>query len=110
MRCWLDCPSRPYRQARNLRSLAAIDEAGQITGTGRQLAALPIHPRLGHMLLMAGKIGQASLACDISALLSERDIIRGDGCIPTADLHLRLELLELWRKKGADAVSREGGD
>ncbi len=109
---WLDPPRPgPYRQARELlRSLAAIDEAGRITGTGRQLAALPIHPRLGHMLLMAGKIGQAPLACDISALLSERDIVRRDGRIPTADLRLRLDLLELWRRKGADAVSREGGD
>jgi ATP-dependent helicase HrpB len=109
---WLDPPRPgPYRRALDLlRSLTAIDETGRITDIGRQLAALPIHPRLGNMLLMAEKIGQAPLACDISALLSERDIIRRDGCNPTADLCLRLELLELWRKKGADAVSREGGE
>ena len=59
---------------------------------------------------MAEKMGQTPLACDISALLSERDIVRGDGCHPTADLRLRLQLLEVWRQKGADAVSREGGD
>lgn len=109
---WLDPPrSGPYQQARELlRSLDALNASGRITDTGKQLAALPIHPRLGHMLLMAQKIGQVPLACDISAILSERDIVKRDRRTPSADLRLRYRLLELWRKKGADAVNREGGD
>jgi ATP-dependent helicase HrpB len=109
---WLDPPrAGAYRQARELlQSLGAVSAAGAITETGRQLAALPIHPRLGHMLVMAARIGQSSLACDIAAILSERDLVRGDGRNRSADIRIRLSLLALWRSKGADAVDREGGD
>jgi len=109
---WLDPPRKgAFTQACELlRSLGAIDESGGITGTGKQLAALPIHPRLGHMLLMARENGQTLLACDIAAILSERDLLRRDGHHFSADLRLRHSLLALWRKKGAAVVSREGGD
>jgi ATP-dependent helicase HrpB len=109
---WLDPPrSGPYQQALELlRSLAAINATGHITATGRLLAVLPLHPRLGHMLLMARTIGQAPLACDLAALLSERDPFRRDSSNPSADLGIRVQLLELWRSKGDGAVNREGGD
>ncbi len=109
---WLDPPPPgAYQQALELlRSLLAINTAGRITETGRQLAELPMHPRLGHMLLMAKKLGHGPLACDLSAILSERDIARRGVALPSAELRLRLQLLELWRKKGDDALRREGGD
>ncbi len=109
---WLDPPrSGPYLGAKELlQSLEAIDRSGHITDSGRQLAALPIHPRLGHMLLMAKKAGHLLLACDIAAIISERDILKKDGGTATADLGLRLQLLHLWRKDGAEAVYRRGGD
>lgn len=112
MLLWLDPPrSGPYQQARDLlRSLGAINAAGAITDTGRQLAALPIHPRLGYMLLMAGKMGQVSVACDIAAILSERDILRGDGRSRSAEIRIRLSLLEMWRAQGVKAVIGEDGD
>jgi ATP-dependent helicase HrpB len=65
-----------------LERLGALDRAGRITAHGRALAALPLHPRLGHMLAVAGP-GAATLA----ALLEERDPIRGAA----ADLRLRLQ-------------------
>jgi len=109
---WLDPPrSGPYLQALELLlSLGAIDQSGRITATGRQLAALPIHPRLGHMLLMAGKRGQLRSACDIAAILSERDLMKQDRRNSSADLRLRRDMLGLWREKGSAAVRREGGD
>ncbi len=67
-----------------LAGLGALDAAGRITGHGRALAALPLHPRLGHMLLAAGR-----QAAPLAALLSERDPLRGAG----ADLALRLRCL-----------------
>jgi ATP-dependent helicase HrpB len=108
---WLDPPrSGPYRQACDLLlSLGAINGSGRITETGRQLAALPLHPRLGHMLLMAGKSGDGPLACDLAAMLAERDLIGRGGSPVSVELRMRHDLLELWRKKG-DAVRREGGD
>ena len=63
-----------------LTDLGAL-AAGRITPHGQALAALPLHPRLGHMLTVAGS-GAATLA----ALLAERDPLRG----APPDLPLRL--------------------
>ncbi len=63
-----------------LADLGALDEAGRITGHGRAMAALPLHPRLAHMLLEAGP-----RAAELAALLAERDPLGGAG----ADLALR---------------------
>ena len=54
-----------------LRGLGALEGAG-ITAHGRVLAGLPLHPRLAHMLVMAGPG-----AADMAALLAERDPLRG---------------------------------
>lgn len=64
-----------------LRDLGALDGMGTITAHGRRLAALPLHPRLGHMLETAG-----AQAAPLAALMGERDPMRGAG----ADLSLRL--------------------
>ena len=38
---------------RLLQSLQALDDTGRITDHGNKVARLPLHPRLGHMLLLA---------------------------------------------------------
>lgn len=74
-------PAPALAEARALLTeIGALDD-GRITEHGRALARLPLHPRLGHMLLRGGK-GAAPLA----ALLAERDPLRG----APADLSLRL--------------------
>ncbi len=70
----------------------------RITPHGRRMAALPLHPRLAHMLLRGVEMGHGEVACDLAALLGERDVLRGertaDGAgVHDADLRLRLELL-----------------
>ncbi|WP_090160310.1 ATP-dependent helicase HrpB [Loktanella sp. DSM 29012] len=67
-----------------LRDLGALDGQDRITPHGRVLAALPVHPRLGHMLTLAG-----AQAAPLAALLEARDPLRGAGC----DLALRLTAL-----------------
>ena len=68
-----------------LKLLGALDGTGHITAHGRRLAALPLHPRLGHMLETAGQ-----QAAPMAALLAERDpLARG----APVDLSLRLEAL-----------------
>ena len=108
---WLDPPrAGPFRQAIDLlRSLGAIDADFRLTALGRQLAALPLHPRLGHLLLAAQARGQTALACDLAALLAERDPLRRE---PSAGISLetRLRLLATWRREGNAAASRAGGD
>ena len=45
---------------------------GRITAHGRVLAALPLHPRLAHMLAVAGPE-----AAVLAAVLGERDVLKG---------------------------------
>ena len=67
-----------------LQMLGALDGAHRITEHGRALAALPLHPRLAHMLALAGPE-----AAPLAALLADRDPLRG----APSDLTLRLEAL-----------------
>lgn len=79
-------PPGPLAEARALLAgLGALDTGGRITPHGRAMAALPLHPRLAHMLLRAGK-GAAPLA----ALIAARDPLQG----APADLSLRLKAMD----------------
>jgi ATP-dependent helicase HrpB len=87
-------PSANLSQARDLLTqLGALDRDGRITSHGRSMAALATHPRLAHMLIAARDLGLAGLACDLAAILSERDLLRGPGAAADADVRLRVELL-----------------
>ena len=92
---WLDPPpNAAYAQAQALLAeLGAIDAAGRITAHGREMAALPLHPRLAHMMLWARARGHGRLAALVAALLSERDIVNWAPGARDVDLRLRLDLL-----------------
>jgi ATP-dependent helicase HrpB len=60
-----------------LRRLGALDANNKITEHGKSMAALNVHPRLAHMLIEGKKRGFGPLACDIAAMLEERDVLRG---------------------------------
>jgi ATP-dependent helicase HrpB len=70
---WLDPPPEAaYSVACTLlRELGALDQRQAMTPHGRAMAAMPVHPRLGHMLLMGQDTGQGPAACDLAALLTE---------------------------------------
>lgn len=102
---WLDAPpAAAYAQALDLlRRLGALDARGVLTPHGQAMAELPAHPRLAHMLLRGQALGLGELACELAALLGERDILRGAG----ADLHSRMALLSGELKGGSrGAVQR----
>ncbi|MEQ1692678.1 MAG: ATP-dependent helicase HrpB [Gemmatimonas sp.] len=92
---WMDQPpAGAFAQARELLTqLGALDNTGRISAHGRQMAALPLEPRLAHLMLGAQQRGLARLGAEIVALLEERDVLRGDFGPPPADLRLRLEAL-----------------
>jgi len=92
---WLDPPpAAPLAQARDLlHQLEAIDAAARITAHGRILAKLGMHPRLAHMRIKAQALGAERLACDLAAILSERDILRANASARDADLRLRVAVL-----------------
>jgi ATP-dependent helicase HrpB len=92
---WLDPPPpAPLAQARELlQQLEAIDAATRVTAHGRTLEKLGMHPRLAHMLVKARELGAERLACDLAAILSERDILRAGVGSRDADLRLRIAVL-----------------
>ncbi|WP_448204141.1 ATP-dependent helicase HrpB [Azospirillum sp. sgz302134] len=103
---WLDPPpASSMAQARELlRELGALAGDGAITAHGRRMAGFGVHPRLAHMMLKGKELGLGGLACEVAALLGERDIIRAQPGFRDADLRLRVELL-----RGLDDEGRMRG-
>ncbi len=110
---WIDPPpSGALAQARDLlRQLGALDAQGALTAHGRRLAHVTVHPRLAHMMVAAVPLGFGPWACDVAALLSERDILQGGPGWRNADLRLRVEALHGKREHLAGAtINRAVGD
>ncbi|WP_302351899.1 ATP-dependent RNA helicase [Leyella stercorea] len=120
---WLTMPPRAgvFKAKELLMSLGAIDENGNITPIGKRMAALPCHPRIARMILATTCLttstsqgvhlsqvhqqhlttstphhNNTSLACDIAALLEEKDPLSETG---GTDLTLRLSALRTARRK-----------
>ncbi|WP_137897889.1 ATP-dependent helicase HrpB [Sphingomonas sp. 2SG] len=112
-------PAAAVAEARErLTALAAIDGDGRPTAHGRRIAAMPMPPRLAHMLLRAGEMGQGRIAAEVAVLLSERGL---GGTDPDLDARLRRwrgergtkavaarKLAERWAKLVGDGGSAEG--
>ncbi|SHI53939.1 ATP-dependent helicase HrpB [Halodesulfovibrio aestuarii] len=71
---WLNTPpASNYRQALTLlQQLGALDTNFSITAHGKAVTALPLHPRLAHMIITANEQGYGLTACILAAVLSER--------------------------------------
>jgi len=98
---WLDSPPEGHwhQAVKLLQQLQALDVQGKITPQGQQMALLPMHPRLAHMLVHAGDQHSQQLAVDIAALLSDRDpLLRTRGHALPIDISLRLSALSDWRE------------
>jgi ATP-dependent helicase HrpB len=91
-------PAGSVKQAVELlRNLDAIDEKG-ITPRGRKMLQLPTHPRIAHMMLIAGEESDEmlALATDLASILDERDPVERDS---GADIGIRVEALRKWRNR-----------
>ncbi|WP_070151185.1 ATP-dependent helicase HrpB [Sphingobium phenoxybenzoativorans] len=90
---WLDAPpvAAVDEARRRLQTLDALDSDGRITAHGRALAALPVEPRIGHMLVRAGEMGLGKMAAEVAVLLGERGLGGSD-----TDLTARLQR---WRRE-----------
>jgi ATP-dependent helicase HrpB len=107
---WLDPPPRgSLAQARELLlELGALGADGRVTAAGREMAELPVHPRLAHLLREGKRLALGALACDVAALLSERDIFRGPA--RDVDLSLRVDALRRFRSGGREGARRLDAD
>ncbi|MCW8999875.1 MAG: hypothetical protein OQK04_14295, partial [Kangiellaceae bacterium] len=85
--------SAAYQQATDLLvKLEALNESQRITPHGKKILTLGIHPRLGHMLIKAQELGQLELACQLAALLEEKDLLHGKSSV-NDDIAYRIHLL-----------------
>ncbi len=101
---WLDAPPvATLASARDLLTrLGALDGAGRVTPHGRAMQEFPAHPRLAHMLIRSRKLGAGSLAAELAALLSDRDLLRAGAGPRDSDVRTRLEAL----RRGAAGIDR----
>ena len=95
--CWLTIPPIAAVTSANdvLQSLNAVND-GVITQHGKLLHALPCHPRLANMLIMAKDSGKLALATDIAAILEERDPLHN---LTGVDINFRIEGLRKYRRE-----------
>lgn len=104
---WLTPPPNFAATSANdiLLSLGAITPDGRITPHGRRLSALPCHPRIAQMLVGASSRDGQALACDIAAILEDRDPLRNGE---DSDLAVRVTELRRAReeRKGSAAFRR----
>ncbi|HEX7107832.1 MAG TPA: ATP-dependent helicase HrpB [Aestuariivirga sp.] len=80
---WLDPPpTAAFSQAQDLLKRAeALDRDGRITGMGRTMVKIPLHPRLAHMVVKGNDLGSGEAAAELAAFVSERDgLARDAGC------------------------------
>ncbi|MBQ9453473.1 MAG: ATP-dependent helicase HrpB [Desulfovibrio sp.] len=101
---WLTPPPPDHLASarRTLQQLGALDRHLLPTPLGQRMAALPLAPRMAHMLLLGEDSGHAALAICLVALMEERDILMHSlqhqpsyACTAatTSDLQLRLDML-----------------
>jgi ATP-dependent helicase HrpB len=73
-----------------LAMLGALSDA-KLTAIGKQLLRLPVHPRIGRLLIAAAKAGFGDQGADLAALLSEKSLPRlGEHVHADSDLLIRL--------------------
>lgn len=92
---WIDAPpAGAFSAARALlRELQLVGTDGRLAAAGRRAAAMPVHPRLAHMMLRTRSKAARRMAGQLAALLNERDPIRFAGNERDPDVRLRLELI-----------------
>ena len=94
---WLSTPpAGTVMQAKELLEQLGALEKNKISIRGKEMLRLPTHPRIAHLLIEGRKSKQHSLACDIAALLEERDPLPKEAGV---DLVLRIEVLRKFRRK-----------
>jgi ATP-dependent helicase HrpB len=78
-------PAAALDEARaRLARIGAIDGDGRLTAHGKAVAAIPLDPRLAHMLIEARALGIGQAAAEVAVLLTERGLGGND-----ADLEMR---------------------
>ena len=97
---WLTPPPLAHYQSANntLQALGMIEADGKITALGRRAAAIGLSPRLAAMVLRAqGQVAQG-IACELAALLSDRDIFSASSGVDIVERLLAVQEYKINRQ------------
>jgi ATP-dependent helicase HrpB len=103
---WFDPPrADAVAQSLDLLELLGATHGGALTELGKQMASLPLPPRLARMLIEGANLGVPERAALAAAMLVERDPFPRDGRDPhrastSSDVLDRVEALELFERTG----------
>jgi ATP-dependent helicase HrpB len=107
---WFERPSAAaLARACDLLELLGASRAGKLTTLGREIAALPVHPRIGRLLIEGKRQGAGEQAALAAALLSERDPFERDqrpSYARQASVRSRSDLLD--RVHAVEAFASDG--
>ncbi len=80
---WFEAPPVPLADAARelLARLGALDASGRLSADGESMAQLPLHPRLGRLVLS----GRSDRACRIAAFLSSGERLPGFDLLAAVD-------------------------
>lgn len=96
---WISKPPAAHvAQALDVLEQIGALENNKLTTHGKQIHQLACHPRIAHMLLMSPDMVTKQLACDVAAVLEERDPLPREAGI---DINLRVESLRRARKNNS---------
>ncbi|MDB5352223.1 MAG: ATP-dependent helicase HrpB [Planctomycetota bacterium] len=118
---WFEPPPRESLDSaeRLLVRLGALDDRKAMTPVGRSLLAMPVHPRLGRLLVGSAACGRLEDGASLAALLSEKDIVpprdrslfRAEPTRGESDLFPRIDaLIEARHQRFAPRLRDQGID
>ena len=84
-----------------LMRIGAVDQKETLTSWGKRLAKLPVHPRIGAMLLTGDELSLGSEAALLAALISEDYILDHKFIAPTdtsCDLCYQANIFLKWKR------------
>lgn len=90
---WLTPPPLPHflSSKATLASLGLIDVEGKVTALGEKAAGIGVAPRVAAMLLKAEGMIEKGIACELAALLSDRDIFYSSKGVDIVERLLALQ-------------------
>ncbi|MFR9728286.1 ATP-dependent helicase HrpB [Saccharopolyspora sp. MS10] len=108
---WDEPPAGPLAAGREvLRGLGALERSGAVTGRGRRMAELGLHPRLARALLDGAEVAGARVAAEVVALLDD-DAVTSKSDVDSALAELRRggPGSDRWRREARRLAQRASG-
>ncbi len=97
---WFETPAGgEIERVEELLGRIGLLDGGHLTEDGTRVAAWPVHPRTGCVLLAGLRAGRARDAASVAALIEEGDVLVDAPGVRGDDVEIRLDALDRWQKR-----------